>query len=119
MSKAKSIITKFITEKTYTDEDAIKDYQASINKQKKRIPALKQDIKTDQEMIKDKTEKMNAAEDADLKKRYAANIDRIKARIKETEAIIKEVAAEVKDKENKLADAKKDLADVRAKQAKK
>lgn len=115
MSRAKSIIKKHIVEKAYTDDDAIKDYQASINKQKKRIPLLKQDIKKDQDMIKDKTDKMNAATDAELKKRYAANIERLKASIKETEAIIKEVQAEVKEKEAKLADAKKDLADVRSK----
>jgi chromosome segregation ATPase len=110
MSHAKKIIKSFISEKEYTDSDAIKDFQKMISKQKGRIPLLKKDIKSDQDMIKDKAQKMNDTDDADLKKRYAANIERIKARIKETEAIIKEVQADVKEKEAKLADAKSDIS---------
>jgi chromosome segregation ATPase len=110
MSHAKKIIKSFIVEKEYTDNDAIKDYQRMISKDKERIIALKKDIKDDQEMIKDKTQKMNDAEDADLKKRYAANIEKIKARIKATEASIKEWQEDIKMKEKKLADAKSDLS---------
>lgn len=105
-----------IDEKEYTDADALKDHKRIINKVKDRIKALKDDIKSDMEMIKDKEEKMKTASDVDgkhgvpsPKKMYANNIKRLKERVAETQKTIKEVQDELKDRLAKHKEAEADL----------